>query len=64
MMHQPHSLASLFGDVGATLATALVALSHWAEILNPIFSGITILVTLAWWFLRFRQWRKTGKIGD
>jgi Flp pilus assembly protein TadB len=51
------------GDVGASAAAALVALSHWASILSPIVSLLVGAATLAWWALRFREWAKTGKVG-
>jgi len=56
-----HPVLGHIGDIGATVATALIAVSHWAEILNPILSGAAIVATLVWWFLRFRQWWTTGE---
>lgn len=60
--HQP--MLKHAGDVGATITGSLVVVSHWAEVITPILSVIIALMTIAWWTLRFVQWRRTGKLGD
>jgi hypothetical protein len=52
------------GDIGATIASAFVAASHWAELATPILSFFIALATAAWWAIRFVEWRRTGKLGD
>jgi Flp pilus assembly protein TadB len=57
-----HDALKHAGDIGASAAAAVVALSHWAQVLSPILSMLVGLATLAWWAIRFREWARTGKV--
>lgn len=48
--HEPIKHA---GDVGATVAAILVAVSHWASIITPIITMVIALLTLGWWLWRY-----------
>jgi hypothetical protein len=61
---QPQPLLKHAGDIGATIASAFVAVSHWAELATPILSFVIALATCVWWAIRFREWYRTGKLGD
>jgi Flp pilus assembly protein TadB len=63
-VNNQHEVIKHMGDFGATVAAALVAVSHWAQILSPIITVLVGLSTLAWWVLRWREYRKTGKVNQ
>lgn len=48
-----HDMAKHIGDVGASVGTAFVAVSQFAEIATPILAMLIGLMTLVWWLFRF-----------
>jgi len=47
-------------DIGASIASLFVLVSHWAEIATPILTFLIALATLIWWAIRYREWWVTG----
>lgn len=41
------------GDIAASGATVVTAMSQWAEVLTPILALMIAVLTLAWWAWRF-----------
>lgn len=55
-----HKGFALAGDLGASLGALVMAISHWAAILNPIVTLLVGMAALIWWGLRYRD-RMAGK---
>lgn len=43
------------GDIGASIASLFLAISHFAEIVTPILTMLIALATAGWWAVRW--WR-------
>jgi len=64
-MNGSHEHLKTAGDVAASGGSALVALSHWSEVLTPIIALLVGLMTLIWWSIRlFDRWRLGPKGAD
>lgn len=61
MTHNHEEALKQAGDLGATISTALVLISHWAEIATPIVTLLIALLTLGWWVMRYVEKLRTGK---
>lgn len=57
-MNNSHEHLKNATDIAATGGGALVAVSHWAEVVTPIVALLVGLLTLTWWIIRlFDRWR-------
>ncbi len=57
-----HDAIKHAGDLAATMASAFVVASQWAQLAAPIMSFLVGIASLVWWGLRYIEWFRTGKV--
>jgi len=48
-----HETVKHLGDLGASISTIFVMVSHFAALATPIITLLIALLTLGWWVLRY-----------
>jgi hypothetical protein len=47
-----HDAVKPVGDLAASVASAVVVVSHWSEVVTPIVALLVGVLTLVWWSIR------------